>query len=484
VVNLLVSNFLGKTPRWYKLTILAFLIINPIVFFFVSPFWAGWLLLLQFIFTLAMATKCYPVPSGGLLALQAVIIGLTSPESVYKEALINFPVILLLIFMVAAIYYIKDIIFLVFTKLFTVIRDKRLLSLVFCFICAILAAFLDALAIMAAIIAVCFNLLAMYNNVAAALSGTENGKAEMEEFKGFLRNVIMHGAVGTVLGGNMTIVGVPHNLMIASKMGWSFSDFFQHCAAVSIPVIIAGLILCLILETVKFPGFGYKMPESAYNVIVREYKAKLARLSRQSLFSYILQGIVLILLFVSLALHLAEVGLIGIALMVVVAAFGGLIKEHDFAEAFNNAMPFVLLILIFFAVLAVVEDQSLVTPLVQWVFTFGGKVQLLMLYFANGALSAVSDNVFIASVFIKEVEQLYLQGLFSNEWYSKLAVAVSIGTNVPAIATPNGHAALLFLLTSSLAPKIDLSYWQMVKLTLPYTIAMTVTGGAAIYFFM
>lgn len=481
MLSIISNNFLGKTPRWYKLTILAFLIINPIVFFFISPFLAGWMLLLEFIFTLSLALKCYPVPSGGLLALEAVLMGLATPEGVYKEVAGNLPTILLLIFMVAAIYYLKDIVFLGFTRLFVKIKNKQLLSLTFCIMCAALSAFLDGLAIMAVIIAVSFNFYALFHRVSTEL---KDAKAEMEEFKGFLRNIIMHGAIGTVLGGTMTIVGEPHNLMIAGKMGWSFADFFKHCSVISVPVAIAGFILCPILETLKFPGFGYKLPENAYNAIIQEYRAKFRKMSKQSLFEYILQGIVAILLFLALGLHLAEVGLIGIALMIVMSAFRGLTKEHDFAESFNNAMPFVLLIIVFFAILAVVEEQHLITPLIQWVFNFSDKGQLLALYGANGALSLISDNVFVASVFIKEVESAFSQGLFSQEWYNKLAVVVNMGTNVPAVGTPNGHAAFLFLLTSSIAPLINLSFWQMVKLALPYTIVMTATGALCIYFFM
>jgi NhaB family Na+:H+ antiporter len=52
-------NFLGQSPDWYKLTLLLFLIVNPLVFF-INPFVAGWLLVAEFIFTLAMALKCYP----------------------------------------------------------------------------------------------------------------------------------------------------------------------------------------------------------------------------------------------------------------------------------------------------------------------------------------------------------------------------------------------------------------------------------------
>src|SRR5690606_40353363 len=67
----LVGNFLGHSPDWYKLTIIVFLIVNPILFV-INPFLAGWVLVLEFIFTLAMALRCYPLQPGGLLAIEAV----------------------------------------------------------------------------------------------------------------------------------------------------------------------------------------------------------------------------------------------------------------------------------------------------------------------------------------------------------------------------------------------------------------------------
>ena len=46
---------------------------------------------LEFIFTLGMALKCYPLQPGGLLAIEAVIIGLTTPQSVYQETVMRCP---------------------------------------------------------------------------------------------------------------------------------------------------------------------------------------------------------------------------------------------------------------------------------------------------------------------------------------------------------------------------------------------------------
>ena len=64
----------------------------------------------------------------------------------------------------------------------------------------------------------------------------------------------------------------------------------------------------------------------------------------------------------------------------------------------------------------------------------------------------------------------------------KLAVATNMGTNIPSVPTPNGQAAFLFLLPSTLAPLIRLSYVQMLKLALPYTIVMTTVALLATYF--
>ena len=548
--HLLTVNFLGQSPAWYKITIVSFLILNPLLYYFVSPFVAGWVVLIEFIFSLACALKCYPLQPGGLLAIEAVAIGLTNSHTIYEEVLVNVPTLLLLIFMVSAIYFIKDVLFIAMTKLFLVFKKKHTLSLSFCLICASLSAFLDALTLVAIAIAVCFHFYAVYHRV-EKYSGNDK---ELEEFQGFLRNLIIHGTVGTIIGGTMTMVGEPHNILIGTKMGWSFMEFIVHCSPVSAPAAIAGFLVCFSVEYFRFPGFQYQMPERARELILKDYTKKIHEMTGQHCYDYIVQIIVFIMLVLALAFHVAEVGLIGIALIIIVTAFTGLTKEHDLGVAFTNAMPFAVLIVVFFAILGVVHAQHLIEPLANWVFTFSGKSQLIALYAINGSLSFVSDNVFIATIFINEVETAYAGGIISQmiheidleaastsgniaqtitqyissmpdiniapdsgvmiqfidevdaacqsgtfsdlaakyadkiviskEEYEKLAVVVNMGTNIPAMATPNGHAALLFLLTSALAPLLSLSYFRMFKLTLPYTIAMTITGALAIYFFL
>ena len=64
VAQAAMDNFLGNAASWYKLTIIFFLAINPIVMTTLGPFIAGWLLVGEFFFCLAMALKCYPLQPG------------------------------------------------------------------------------------------------------------------------------------------------------------------------------------------------------------------------------------------------------------------------------------------------------------------------------------------------------------------------------------------------------------------------------------
>ena len=56
---------------------------------------------------------------------------------------------------------------------------------------------------------------------------SEAGIEDLENFKAFLRDLIMHGVVGTALGGVCTIVGEPQNLLIANVAGWEFIEFIN-----------------------------------------------------------------------------------------------------------------------------------------------------------------------------------------------------------------------------------------------------------------
>ena len=490
------KNFLGNSPDWYKYTIVAFLLVNPVVFFLIDPFVAGWVLVIEFIFTLAMALKCYPLQPGGLLAIEAIAIGMSKPEAVYAEAVAAFPVILLLMFMVAGIYFLKELLLFTFTRILLGVRSKTLLSILFCSVSAILSAFLDALTVTAVIITVAAGFYSVYHKVASGKTfgqahedGSDDSvqelhRSDLESFRSFLRNLMMHGAVGTALGGVMTTVGEPQNLLISETVGWDFITFFLRVAPVSIPVFFAGMITCVAVEKMRLVGYGAELPDNVRQVLTEFSAAEDEKRGVRENASLIAQGIVALILVVGLALHVAQVGIVGLMVMVLATTFTGVVEEHRLGRAFEEALPFTALLVVFFAIVAVIHEQHLFSPVIHWVLTLSTEIQPVAIYMANGILSAISDNVFVATVYISEITTALEAGTLSREQYEILAIAINTGTNLPSVATPNGQAAFLFLLTSALAPRIRLSYGRMVWLALPYTIVLTIVGAAAVVLFL
>jgi len=486
------KNFLGNSPEWYKLAIVSFLIINPILFFLVDPYTAGWALVIEFIFTLAMALKCYPLQPGGLLAIEAVAIGMTSTEQVMHEMIVNFEVILLLIFMVAGIYFMKNLLLFLFTKIVTKVKSKIFVSFLFCFSGAFLSAFLDALTVIAVIISVAVGFYSVYHKVASGKDAhhahdhnedhhlPEFSRADLEQFRGYLRNLLMHAGVGTALGGVCTIVGEPQNLIIGQQAGWEFVEFAIRMSPVTIPVFIAGMLTCVTLEKFKWFSYGVALPDNVRTILNDFDVQETAKRTKSDNIKLVMQGVIAVWLIIGLALHLAPVGLIGLTVIILATTFTGITEEHQIGHAFEEALPFTALLTVFFAVVAVIIDQQLFTPVITWVLTYEGNMQLVMFYLANGLLSMVSDNVFVGTVYITEIQKALAAGQVTREQFDLLAVAINTGTNLPSVATPNGQAAFLFLLTSAIAPLVRLSYGRMVIMALPYTIVLTIVGLIAI----
>ena len=480
------QNFMGDCPLWYKRAIIAFLAINPFLLLLpAGTTIAGWVLVGEFIFTLAMALRCYPLLPGGLLAFEAFLIQLAPADAIYEEIEHGLPVILLLMFMVAGIYFMKELLLFIFTKILLGVRSQILLALLFSVTAAFLSAFLDALTVTAVVITVAGGFYRVYQEVwASAHISSEDGTQELEQFRSFLRGLLMHAAVGTALGGVMTTVGEPQNLLIADRLDWNFVEFFMRMAYVTMPVFVVGVTTCVLLELTRKFGYGTRLPTGVKAILVEFDLSQQAKRNAREKARLIVQAISGVFLVFALAYQLAAVGVIGLSIIVLQTAFNGVTSEHDIGPAFQEALPFTALLTVFFAIVAVINHQELFTPVLELVLSMDPEVQPGVFYIANGVLSAISDNVFVATVYIHEVHSAYQAGEISRELFDKLGVAINTGTNIPSILTPNGQAAFLFLLTSSVAPKIDLSYGRMVLMAIPYFITMGITGWAAVHWIL
>jgi NhaB family Na+:H+ antiporter len=275
-------------------------------------------------------------------------------------------------------------------------------------------------------------------------------------------------------------VGEPQNLLIAQKAGWDFVEFFVIMAPITMPVLFAGLLTCVLLEKGKLFGYGEQIPLNVRLILEEFNREENRKRTKRDVAMLGVQVVVSIFLVLALAFHLAEVGLIGLCVIILLTAFNGIVEEHQIGKAFEEALPFTALLVVFFSIVSVIHEQHLFQPIIHAVLEMSPSVQPAVFFIANGLLSAISDNVFVATVYINEVMEALNNGDITREHFDKLAVAINTGTNIPSVATPNGQAAFLFLLTSALAPLIRLSYGRMVIMALPYTIVMSLVGFAAV----
>jgi Na+:H+ antiporter, NhaB family len=490
------ENFLGNAPGWYKWLVVFFLAINPVLLAN-GPVVASWAILLEFIFTLMMALRCYPLQPGGLLAIEAALLGLVTPVHIQQEIETGLPVILLLMFMVAAIYFLREMLVYTFTKLLLRVRSRTMLAFWFVIVGALLSAFLDALTVLAVIITVAGGFFAVYHRAATgqpphaevhdtASDGDidEEHRSDLEHFRAYLRGLLMHGAVGTTIGGVCTLVGEPQNLLIGKEAGWEFIRFAAEMAPVTVPTVLAGLLTCIAVEKFALFGYGSPLPIPVRHVLEQYALRESQQMTGRHKQAIVIQGAVALVLVFALAFHVAEIGIIGLAIIVLATAFTGVVEEGRLGKAFEAALPFTALLVVFFAIVAMIHHQDLFAPFLAWVLGLRPENQPIALFTASGLLSIVSDNVFVATIYITQVKEAFVNGAINAGQFEAMAVAINTGTNVPSMATPNGQAAFLFLLTSALAPLVRLSYWRMVWMALPYVLTMTAAAAAGVVYLL
>ncbi len=488
------ANFLGHAPNWYKQSIIICLLLNPVIFFTMGPFAAGWCILMQFIATLALALKCYPLLPGGLLLLEAVALGMVPLELIHTEIAHNLPILFLVLFVVTGVYFLRDLLAFLFIKAILNIRTDVLLGLFFLILGTILSALLDAMTVVAVVSSVLYTLFIIYHRIESMLGQMDDHdptnddlvrahrRAELDQFRAALRGITMLAAIGTMLGGIMTLIGEPQNLLIGAIMEWDFEEFFIIMSPISMSVFATGVLTAIAVIKLHWLDYGTPISEEIRALLTEETNKQLAKRSTRDTSKLIVQAIAGLILIAALVLHISEVYVAGLILLIIVTSFNGA-SEHDIGEAVKEGGPFVFVLAVFFGIVAMIHSQHLFDPVSAWVLSFEGPQRLLAYYGATGALSAISDNVFVASLFITEANTLHEQDLISRDEFENIAVAINMGTNIPSISTPNGQAAFLFLLMSRLAPLIKLSYMRMMLLALPFAVTCSVAGALSLYMF-
>jgi len=201
-------------------------------------------------------------------------------------------------------------------------------------------------------------------------------RQDLDDYRAFLRSLMMHAGVGTALGGVCTMVGEPQNLIIAEQAGWDFLEFALRMSPITIPVFFFGLLTCFLVEKFKVFGYGAELPQTVRTILVDFDTFEDANRSQRERVKLYTQAAIGVWLIIGLALHLAAVGLIGLSVIILATAFNGITEEHALGKAFEEALPFTALLAVFFTIVAVIIDQQLFIPLITAVLAADPHQQL------------------------------------------------------------------------------------------------------------
>jgi NhaB family Na+:H+ antiporter len=486
------SPFLrGDAPVWYYAALTIAIAFITVANFTVGPAVAGWILIGCVVATFTTAHKVFPLAAAGTLTIFGLFLGLTNVHAWEHEIEGNLKVLLLIACMVPAIHFFRELLEVGFTALLLKFQGKVALSLSFFLFGAITSAFFDALTVAAMALAALGGMYLTYesvkhaSNMAGAIDQDEREahQAALDDFRAFLRQLLMALLVGTMCGGLSTLVGEPQNYQVGEMMKWGFHEYFVRMVGISAPVMVAGILVNLMLEGTKVGtvfGYGTKLPESI-RAYLTEYSQSQARSRTQAdKFRLTVQAMCGLGLITALGLQLASIGLLGLITMIVVSQLTGRVAENRYVPAYHSAMPFFALLLVFFGAVSIIHEQHLFDGLMRWIAGLPGKDRLLAMYLETGIVSSISDNVFVAVAHASNVLKLRSEGVITPAETDKLAIAIIAGTNVVSIATPNGQAAFLLAICSDTASNLHLRYLRMLWMAVPYTVVLSIVGAFAV----
>lgn len=485
------SSHLGSdAPRWYVGALGFAMAMILLVKNSFGPAAAGWLLILGVVATFTTAHKVFPLAGAGVLTIWGLLLGLTTVQAWEHEIEANVKVLLLIACMVPAIHFFKDLLEASFTAILVKIKKKVNLAFAFYAFGAVSSAFFDALTVAAMVLTALGGMYLTYESVRHAAEMKAAGDIEdievrkkLDDFRAFLRQLLMVLLVGTMTGGLSTLVGEPQNYQVGQMWGWGFQDYFVRMLPISAPVLLGGLGVTWLVEGTpvgRIFGYGTDLPVSIRSYLTLQSTEQALRRTPTELLRLKVQAVAGVVLVVALGLQLASIGLLGLMTMIVVSTAMGRVAESRYVPAYHAAMPFFALLLVFFGAVSIIHEQHLFEGLMRWIVSLPEGTRLLAMFVETGVVSSVSDNVFVACAHASNVQKLMTDGALDAAAGDKLAIAIIAGTNIVSIATPNGQAAFLLAICSETAAHLQLRYLRMLWMAFPYTVVLSIIGGFAV----
>ena len=231
--------------------------------------------------------------------------------------------------MVAAIYFLREMLVYTFTKLLVRVQSRSLLAFLFVATGAILSVFLDAFTVLAVIITVAGGFYAVYHRVASGKSDQEEvhdastdgqigdlHRSDLDAFGAQCRSssMICRSRITTIGGFGDAGGGEPDSSAEASGLGNRSTSPARWWSVITAGNRPTGRRR----RAQRFAWFGYgsPVPPAVRQVLLDFERRESARMTpRHKHVIVSVQVIVAILLVIALAFHVAEIGVIGLAII-------------------------------------------------------------------------------------------------------------------------------------------------------------------------
>ncbi len=244
-------------------------------------------------------------------------------------------------------------------------------------------------------------------------------------------------AIASNIGGTMTIVGDPPNIMIASAAKFSFAEFAKNMVPVNILNLIVMFAVLLVI-------FKKELKGELNREIILKLDENVLISSRKGLYigEILLFGGILLFVFG----HKLELEASTIALMLAILSLL-IFERHEIEEFFKNVEWEMIFFFIFLFIIAGALDHTGVAEAVSKSLLKISKndpvVFASLLIWIPGILSSFVGNIPLTAVMIPVINKVSFSSL-NPLWYG-LSLGTCLGTNLSSIGTPANFVAMSLL---------------------------------------
>jgi Na+/H+ antiporter NhaD/arsenite permease-like protein len=265
------------------------------------------------------------------------------------------------------------------------------------------------------------------------------------------------------IGGASTLVGDPPNIIIASRAGLTFNEFFIHMA----PIVFIVMVVFIVLLPVVFRGSFDVDPERVADVLSLEEREAI-----QDPALLIKCGVVLVLVFTAFiahsVLHIAPsiVALLGAGVLILISR----LEQRDYLASveWETLLFFVGLFVMVGALVKTGVIDELARAAIE--FTDGnGLLTVMLILGVSAPVSGVIDNIPYTATMTPIVSELAASipdMAHPNALWWALALGADFGGNLTAV----GASANVVMLGIARRADNPISFWEFTRKGLLITV--------------